>query len=310
MKPIHFMAILLPALLGALASAAAQFLFSPVPVLVFKIDIGMTIFLLGLFLTFLGSALGLGIFLREIRALAELDSLRRAQEDGRRQFIRRLDHELKNPLTGLRAHLVNVQEADGNQERAEAMDAARQTLDRLSRLMADLRKLSELETRPLEQLPVCIPEVLREMVQAAQSLPQYASRQVIVSAVELPWPLPPVTGDRDLLGLAFYNLIENALKFSRHEDPVEARAREDGKSLVVEVADSGPGISGAEESNIFDELYRGENARGVDGSGLGLAFVRRVVVLHGGEVSVRSRLDGARGTVFTVRLPLPERRKP
>jgi two-component system OmpR family sensor kinase len=120
----------------------------------------------------------------------------------------------------------------------------------------------------------------------------------------VPWPFPPVTGDRDLLSLVFYNLLENALKFTTANDSVEVRALEDGRSIVIEVADSGAGIPPGELPKIFEELYRGVNARGTEGSGLGLALTRRIVVLHGGTLEVRSRQDDPRGTVFTVRLPV------
>ena len=81
------------------------------------------------------------------------------------------------------------------------------------------------------------------------------------------------------------------------------RALEDGKAIVIEVADSGSGIHAEELPKIFEELYRGSNARGVEGSGLGLALVNRIVSLHGGQIIVRSRQENPRGTVFTVRLP-------
>jgi signal transduction histidine kinase len=73
---------------------------------------------------------------------------------------------------------------------------------------------------------------------------------------------------------------------------------------VIEIADSGTGIPPDELSKIFEELYRGANARGIEGSGLGLALVQRIVELHGGQINVRSSQIGPRGTVFTVRLPV------
>jgi len=100
-----------------------------------------------------------------------------------------------------------------------------------------------------------------------------------------------------------YNLIENALKFTPGGEAVEIRALEDGKAVVIEVADSGPGVPPDELSKIFEELYRGANARGTEGSGLGLALVQRIVELHGGQIEVRSRQEDPSGTVFTVRLP-------
>jgi two-component system OmpR family sensor kinase len=115
--------------------------------------------------------------------------------------------------------------------------------------------------------------------------------------------LPLVTGDRDLLGLAFYNLIENALKFTGPGNAVEVRAREDGRTVVIEVADGGPGISPEDLPHLFEELYRGANARGVEGSGLGLALAGRIVDLHGGSLKVASRQGERHGTIFSIHLP-------
>jgi two-component system, OmpR family, sensor kinase len=114
--------------------------------------------------------------------------------------------------------------------------------------------------------------------------------------------LPHITGDRDLLLLAVHNLLDNAMKFSRAGDHVELRASEDGAAVVIEVADTGPGIPEAELPHIWEEPYRGQWARAVPGSGLGPALAQSIVQRHGGQVTVRSR--AGQGTVFTVRLPV------
>ncbi|HEX9117273.1 MAG TPA: ATP-binding protein, partial [Anaerolineae bacterium] len=181
---------------------------------------------------------------------------------------------------------------------------ADRAVQRLTRLLADLRKLSDLSERPVERLPVDIPRLLEEMIEAAHLQPAYGQRQINLTIARVPRHLPAVTGDRDLLGLAIYNLIENALKFTSAEDTVEVRALEDGRALIVDVADTGGGIPPDDLRNVFEELYRGTNARGVDGSGLGLALAQRIVDLHGGQLTVRSRQIEPRGTVFSVRLPI------
>ena len=84
-------------------------------------------------------------------------------------------------------------------------------------------------------------------------------------------------------------------------DRIEVRALEDGAAVVVEVADTGPGIPETEVPLVWEELYRGQGARGIPGSGLGLALVRAIAERHGGQVDLRSR-EG-QGTVFTLRLP-------
>jgi two-component system OmpR family sensor kinase len=104
------------------------------------------------------------------------------------------------------------------------------------------------------------------------------------------------------LFLALHNLVDNAIKYSRSGDTIEVRAFEDGAAVVIEVADTGQGIPDNELPQIWDELYRGQGARGLPGSGLGLALVRTIVERHGGVVGVRSRQG--QGTVFTMRLPI------
>lgn len=299
--------VLLPALLGAAASALAQAYLRPVPLLLFKIDIGTTAFIAGCLVSLFLAAVGLSTQRSGAAARKKLFESLREAERSQRRFLRRLDHEIKNPLTGLQAALANVRESTSEPERKRAAENAGRAVDRLTRLLADLRKLADLEERGLEHLPVDIPEVLQDIVAAVNTLPAYQARTVNVLIARVPWPFPPVMGDRDLLGLVFYNLIENALKFTSPEESVELRALEDGRAILVEVADSGPGIPPEELERIFDELYRGANAHSTEGSGLGLALVRRIVALHNGQVSVRSQNEDPRGTVFTVRLPVSRR---
>jgi two-component system OmpR family sensor kinase len=111
-----------------------------------------------------------------------------------------------------------------------------------------------------------------------------------------------VPGDFDLLVLVAHNLLDNAIKFTRPGDTLEVRAFEDGASVVVEVADTGPGIPEDELPHVWEELYRGSSGRGVPGSGLGLALARAIILRHGGQLAMRSR--AGQGTVVTVRLPL------
>jgi signal transduction histidine kinase len=129
-------------------------------------------------------------------------------------------------------------------------------------------------------------------------------RQITLNVQQTPWPVTAVRRDRDLLMLAFSNLLDNALKFSQTGDRVEIRASEDGRMAIVEIADTGAGIPADELSQIFEELYRGRNARGIPGSGLGLKIVERIIFLHQGSLQVRSKPE--QGSVFTIRLPLVE----
>ncbi len=217
----------------------------------------MVAFVSGVILTLFISVGYLSAWLKEGSAQKRIDQSIYESEQGRQRFIRRLDHEMKNPLTGLRAALVNLQETRDSEERRRASENANRAVGRLTRLLNDLRKLSDLEERSIERMPVHIPELLDDVVDAARTIPAYQGRNVNLFISKVPAPLPPVRGDRDLLSLAVYNLVENALKYSSPTDSVEVRALEDGKAVVVEVADSGAGIASEDLSKIFEELYRG-----------------------------------------------------
>jgi len=293
----------LPFLLGVAASFFAPGIWNPVPILVFKIDVGMVAFIMGVIISLFLLAGRLGATNAERKATRIIQDTMNESEQGRRRFLRRLDHEMKNPLTGLRAALVNLQEAQSKDERIRAAENAKRAHVRLTSLLSDLRKLSDLEERAIERESIDVPDLLNDVVDAARTIPAYEGRNINLFITRVPSPFPPVIGDRDLLVLALYNLVENALKFTSANEPVEVRALEDGRAVMVEVADSGAGIASEDLPKIFEELYRGSNARGTDGSGLGLALVNRIVALHGGQIDVRSRQEEPRGTVFTVRLP-------
>jgi len=318
---INLLLFSLPLVVGLLSGTLAQIYLKPELPVLFQLDLGIAAFVFGgvvrqwSFFAFLfGFLLTLILILlyfwdvRSVRqAKAMIVKSLREMEENRRSFLRRLDHEIKNPLTGLRAALVNMQETQAADERQHAVENAGRAVTRLSRLLADLRKLSDLGERPIERAYVDVPGLLQDAVDAAHVLPAFDGREVSLLIPKVPSPFPSITGDRDLLVLAVYNLIENALKFTCAEDSVEVRAAEDGQFVVIEVADSGVGIPPEDLPKIFEELYRGSNARSTEGSGLGLALVKRIIALHNGKINVRSSQAEPRGTVFTIRLPVTKR---
>lgn len=270
-------------------------------------NLGIVALLMGMFITGLLLIYYNRAVRRQEQTHMQVEEAKRDAEQGRRRFLRRLDHEIKNPLTGLRAALVNMQEVHTNADRQRAVENANNAVERLTRLLTDLRKLSDLGERPIELWQVDVPDLLQDVVDAAHSLPAYEGREVNLLIPKVPSPFPAITGDRDLLVLAIYNLVENALKFTCETDSVEIRLLEDGRAILIEVADSGAGIPVEDVSKIFEELYRGSNARSTEGSGLGLALVHRIIALHSGRIDVRSSQEEPRGTVFTIRLPVTKK---
>jgi two-component system OmpR family sensor kinase len=224
-----------------------------------------------------------------------------------RRFLRRLDHELKNPLTAIRAGLANLADAWPATQPPPALAVVEAQTVRLSRLVTDLRKLAEVAEGEIERVPVDVGQLLRAAAAAAEDVPGGDERVVSVSIPQVPWPLPPVLGDADLLELALWNLVSNAVKYSGPGATVELRGFEENGQVTLEVADTGTGIPDGEADQVWDELVRGSAARGVPGSGLGLSLVRAVVARHGGGCELRSR--PGEGTVIRLRLPAcPSRR--
>jgi two-component system OmpR family sensor kinase len=236
------------------------------------------------------------------------DAVARAAED-RLRFLMRLDHELKNPLTAIRAGLANIEPAGDTATAGTSSGIALASVsaqaNRIAQLLGDLRKLAELETREIETAQVDLPSLLHEVEEAIGAIPSASERVIRLNVPQAPWPLPLIEGDRDLLFIALQNLVANAVKFSAPGDMVEVRANEDGSWVLLEVADTGTGIPEDEIGEVWQELARGRAALSLPGTGIGLALVRVVVARHGGEVAIRSR-DG-QGTVVSIRLPVQGR---
>ncbi|NJN43529.1 MAG: HAMP domain-containing histidine kinase [Anaerolineae bacterium] len=288
---------LVPLLAGMLLALLFDIGWLPNPTLYLRADLAALVQICGLTMAL---ALWGGIVLQNwsqnLRHDTRLEVETRSAED-RRRFLQRLDHELKNPLTAIQAGLANL----GDKPNPGALSSVKTQTTRVSRLVADLRKLADLETRPLERAPVNLGEILQTLTELG-SEGEYSNRKISLTIPQAPWPLPEVSGDYDLLLLAIHNLLNNALKFTKPGDRVEVRALEDGQTVVIEVADTGPGIPAEELPHVWEELYRGKGARGVPGSGLGLALVRAIMDRHGGQVSVRSR--AGQGTVVGLRIPV------
>ena len=231
-------------------------------------------------------------FQRQLAAQAD------ALETERRRFIQRLDHELKNPLTAIQVQLDNLQAGEVS---PATITEVRTQADRLSTLTRGLRRLADLETRALESERIQVGELLGEVIDLLQ-----APERIALDVQKVPWPIPPIEGDRELLLMAFRNLVDNALKYSPRDTPVQVRARHTSGELVVEVIDTGRGIQPDELPLVAEELYRGSNTRDVAGSGLGLAMAQRIVERHNGRLEIRSR--PAQGTIATVQLPYEQTR--
>lgn len=256
---------------------------------------------------------------RRVREAADFEREQAAVR--RNRMLIRLDHELKNPLTALRSGAATLRDVlttgdpdDGagagvpdSREVDAALGVVGSSSRRVARLLADLRKLADVETRDIEFARVPIGVLVEQAVEDARTGPGAEGRTLVATVAKAPWPVSDVSGEEDLLLSAVLNLIGNALKYSRPGDTVEIRATESddqaARWVSIEVADTGIGIPAGEHAAVFEELARGEGGqvREVPGSGMGLALVRAIVSRHGGTVALTSQ-EGE-GTSVRMRLP-------
>jgi len=229
---------------------------------------------------------------RAARAVEEATERAKAEaRETHRTFVGRLDHELKNPLMALRVGLGEVRDP----ALAEPMRAQ---VDRLASLVAELRKISEIDSYPVADEPVDVAEVVAEVIETVVP----GDREVVVAFPRAPRPLPPVRGDRDLVFLAIYNVVSNAVKYSSPGATLEVRGMEDRGHVVVDVSDTGRGIPASEVDQVWGELARSTEVRHIPGNGLGLPMVAAVLRRLGGSCELSS-IQG-RGTTVRMRLPL------
>ena len=229
---------------------------------------------------------------RNTRAVKEaVEGIRAEAREAHRTFVGRLDHELKNPLMALRVGLGEVLDP-------ALTESMRVQIDRLASLVAELRKISEIDSYPVADEPVDVSEVVSEVIETVVP----GDREMVVAFPRAPRPLPPVRGDRDLVFLAIYNVVSNAVKYSSPGATLEVRGMEERGYVVVDVSDTGRGIPASEVDQVWGELARSKEVRHIPGNGLGLPMVAAVLRRLGGSCELSS-IQG-RGTTVRMRLPL------
>ncbi len=282
--------------------------------LIFEIRIWLLLILVLLLLGLLaGAFFYLRHLLRKREAALRAEERARAEHEAlanRNRMLIRLDHELKNPLTALRTSAATIRElvTEPVASSSEIEPVARQidtSSRRVARLLADLRKLADIESREIHYQRVNMDQLIHQAVEDARTAPGAEDRMIIATVARAPWRLPDVAGEEDLLMSAIMNLLGNAIKYSTDTDVIELRANEQvinqHRWIVIEVADTGMGIPAAEQATVWDELSRGQQVRAVAGSGMGLSLVRSIISRHGGSVSLLSQ----EGQGTSVRLVLP-----
>jgi signal transduction histidine kinase len=203
--------------------------------------------------------------------------------DGVRQVSNAIAHDLRTPITRARARLEDAAEHAGTEvELRAAIERAVADLDGVTAVFQALLRIAEIEAgaRRSAFAEVDLGPLLADL---AELYGAPAEDRGLALSLDVPDTLS-LLGDRELIQQAVANLLDNAIKFSPRGGRIRLSARAEGRHVRVDVSDEGPGIPEADRSRAADRFFRGEQARSTPGSGLGLALVQAVAMLHEGAL--------------------------
>jgi signal transduction histidine kinase len=234
---------------------------------------------------------------RERELVRELKAL----DDYKSKLIATLSHELKSPLAAMLANIEFLQATGELDDHVgEVLGAVDRGAARLVRVVEDLLLLAKVgdPNTPLLTRPVDMHGAVEDVVHLTKITDQHR-----VSVRTEGDPHIVASGDPAEIDILVTNLVSNAVKYSGQEDPVVVTLSRTDDEVCVECADSGIGISEADQTNLFQEFFRSDSAavRAQAGTGLGLTIVERIVTRHGGRIEVESELG--EGSTFRVFLP-------
>ena len=265
-------------------------------------------------------AMGSGVLRYSIRPLRAQDgggavvviddiTQQRVAEESRNTFVAQATHELRTPLTNIRLYVETALDEgeEDPQLRGRCLNVINTESMRLESMVSDMLQVSQIEAGSLVldtgdvRLDALLPEL--DTIYRAQ-----AEEKNIDFSINLPPKLPVLQGDREKLAMAMHNLLGNAMKYTPEGGRVTVNIETDG-AFTFEVTDTGIGIADGDAKRVFDKFYRANDERvgKITGSGLGLALAREVVRLHGGDITLDSRLN--QGSTFTLSVPMQEAAK-
>ncbi len=241
------------------------------------------------------------IYARFNLMVEELQSTEILQTD----FVSNVSHEFKTPINAIEGYAMLLQGGETTpEEEDEYLEKILFNTKRLTELMGGILLLSKVENEVISlRQDVFSPD--EQIRLAIVSLEEKWTEKRIEFETEL--PEVRYRGNEALLSHVWLNLLDNAVKFSPHGGRIYLTLTEDDEETVFTVRDEGPGIPPEKQKHIFDKFYQADTSHKKEGNGLGLTLVRRIVDLHGGDITVENVAVG--GCLFTVSLPKTRERK-
>lgn len=215
----------------------------------------------------------------------------------RTDFISNVSHELKTPLAVIQNYATMLQSPSlSGTERMEYAKSMGMASHKLSALITNILKLSKLENQQIfpEGKRYNLSEQLCECLLGFENIWNSKNLEIETNIDEDVF----VNADEELLMLVWNNLFSNAVKFTDNNGKVSVSLKSDNGRCIVKVADTGCGMSRETGAHIFEKFYQGDTSHTAQGNGLGLALVKRVIDILGGEIAVESELG--KGSIFTI----------
>lgn len=233
-------------------------------------------------------------------ARASETEIQHAAEALRNSILSALSHDLRTPLTALVGMAETLAHGRLSDERQRYLvEAVRNQSMLISQQMTQLLDMARLSSGP-HQFDMAwqpVEEVLEATIRLVRG--QWKDREI---SVDVEPGLPPIRIDAVLIERVLWNLLENAIKYSSAEAPIEVTARRAGDQVEIAVCDAGPGLPGPDPERLFERFRRGRSESDIPGLGLGLSIARTIVEAHGGTIRAENRFGG--GSCFRVLLPV------
>ncbi len=212
------------------------------------------------------------------------------------EFISNVSHEIKTPISVIQNYATALKQQDlGEETKQKYLKTIVSTSQKMANLVSNMLRLNKLENQTIiaEEQNVNIGEVLRENILQYEELIDSKKINLVCDIDDI-----YLTTDSSLLEIIFNNLISNAIKFTNLNGEINITLKNINNNVVVSVKDNGIGMSSSVGSHIFEKFYQGDTSHSSQGNGLGLALVKKVIDILGGEITVESQQNV--GSIFTV----------
>ncbi|WP_195989368.1 HAMP domain-containing sensor histidine kinase [Clostridium sp. D53t1_180928_C8] len=240
----------------------------------------------------------------EFKILSENFNLM-AQELGgievlRTDFINNFSHEFKTPIISIKGFAEILKDDElSKEERDEYLDIIIDESKRLTSLATNVLNLSKIETVAIlkDTQKINIGEQIRQSILILNS--KFESKDI---SLDINIEDYYISGNKEMLSQVLINLLDNAIKFNNKQGIVSIKTEKKGDKIIIDISDSGVGINKETITKIFDKFYQGDASHGVNGNGLGLSIVKKIVDLHNGTIKCESIVS--KGSKFTIILPI------